>query len=122
MWQRECVNLATPTPNPSPQGGGERTEYAALFCIKSNGTCPRKLFPLVLNQFAVIAGAPKAAPSLRPVPRMTAERLAKAPQSDCPRRNGRRRGICRTRAPYFLFDPGRDLNHLGQLLLGQGLP
>src|SRR6266851_7966858 len=28
-WQRSCSNRATPTPNPSPQGGGERTELAA---------------------------------------------------------------------------------------------
>src|SRR5262249_34958683 len=26
LWQRERASLATPTPNPSPQGGGERTE------------------------------------------------------------------------------------------------
>src|SRR5262245_1099925 len=25
VWQRVHANLATPTPNPSPQGGGERT-------------------------------------------------------------------------------------------------
>src|SRR5262249_29686909 len=29
VWQHWCTNLATPTPNPSPQGGGEYIEYAA---------------------------------------------------------------------------------------------
>jgi hypothetical protein len=32
----------TPTPNPSPQGGGEQTECAALLCVKSNGTRSKK--------------------------------------------------------------------------------
>jgi len=27
-------NLATPTPSPSPQGGGERSQYAASLCFK----------------------------------------------------------------------------------------
>jgi urea transport system ATP-binding protein len=30
MWEHWCIDLSTPTPNPSPQGGGERTERAAL--------------------------------------------------------------------------------------------
>src|SRR5215470_12487471 len=25
VWQRGCINLATPTPDPSPQGGGENS-------------------------------------------------------------------------------------------------
>jgi hypothetical protein len=29
---RALLHRATPTPNPSPQGGGERTERAATFC------------------------------------------------------------------------------------------
>jgi hypothetical protein len=36
VWQRRRFNLATPTPNPSPQGGGERTESAAPLCINRN--------------------------------------------------------------------------------------
>jgi hypothetical protein len=32
------VNRTTPTPDPSPQGGGERTQRAAPFCVNPNGT------------------------------------------------------------------------------------
>src|SRR6266568_509635 len=32
-WRHLRRNRTTPTPNPSPQGGGERTEYAALTCF-----------------------------------------------------------------------------------------
>ena len=35
-------NRATPTPNPSPQGGGECTEYAALTCFKRKRTCSKR--------------------------------------------------------------------------------
>src|SRR5581483_6795249 len=31
--------LTTPTPNPSPQGGGERAERTVSLCISPNGTC-----------------------------------------------------------------------------------
>src|SRR5262249_62196427 len=37
--KRRCVNLATPTPSPSPQGGGECTEYAASLRFKHKQTC-----------------------------------------------------------------------------------
>lgn len=30
--------ITPPTPNPSPQGGGEHTECAASVCLKPNGT------------------------------------------------------------------------------------
>src|SRR5580704_10824096 len=30
--------LTTPTPNPSPQGGGARTACAARLCVNTNGT------------------------------------------------------------------------------------
>src|SRR5438552_8703330 len=36
MWAAQARRIATPTPHPSPQGGGERTERAGLFCIKLN--------------------------------------------------------------------------------------
>ena len=41
-WRSEMTvappanNCTTPTPNPSPQGGGERTEIAALLCSSIN--------------------------------------------------------------------------------------
>src|SRR5262249_43491603 len=34
---RASPRTTTPTANPSPQGGGEQTERAALFCVKSKG-------------------------------------------------------------------------------------
>src|SRR5262249_61072588 len=35
------LNRTTPTPSPSPQVGGEHTEYAALTCFKHKRTCFR---------------------------------------------------------------------------------
>ncbi len=43
VWQQWCVNRTTPTPNPSPQGGGERTQCVALFCVDTNGNRIRYL-------------------------------------------------------------------------------
>src|SRR5262249_34899462 len=38
-WRHLRRNRTTPTPNPSPQGGGERTEYGGLMCFKHKRTC-----------------------------------------------------------------------------------
>src|SRR5262245_31726056 len=35
-------DLGTPTPNPSPQGGGERTESAALICRQGHENAPQR--------------------------------------------------------------------------------
>src|SRR5213593_4140771 len=39
----EGAAIATPTPNPSPQGGGERTECAALFCVEDKPACSKSI-------------------------------------------------------------------------------
>jgi hypothetical protein len=46
------VNRTTPTPDPSPQGGGERTQRAAPFCVNPNGT--RSSFALAKRRLARI--------------------------------------------------------------------
>src|SRR6516164_3669399 len=38
-WRHLRTNRTTPTPNPSPQGGGEYTEYAAETCFTLQRTC-----------------------------------------------------------------------------------
>src|SRR5262249_22152086 len=37
LLREACPPTTTPNPNPSPQGGGEPTERAAIFCVQPNG-------------------------------------------------------------------------------------
>jgi hypothetical protein len=65
------LNRTTPTPNPSPQGGGEHTEYAALFCIHFNSVPEH-------DHLARAARAPRIKHSA------TVARCRAAPQGDKP--------------------------------------